>query len=174
MHHIPMSCQNSEHPVEPLDVKRLQKVNGKFLWYARGVDGTMLTALSALAAQQSKATTKTMKNLKQFLNYAATQEPPVLTYHKSDMTLAVHSNASYLNEANTKKRAGGHHYLSENTQFPPNNSAILNITKIIKQVIIHRQIQIGIPLHQCTHSSQGKTNIRRNGAVQPPHPHSNR
>ena len=76
-----------------------------------------------------------MKNLQQFLDYAATQEPAVLTYRKSDMVLAVHSDASYLNEENARSRAGGHHYLSENTQFPPNNGAIHNIAEIIKQVM---------------------------------------
>ncbi len=32
------------------------------------------------------------------MDYLATQEPAVLTYRKSDMVLAVHSDASYLNE----------------------------------------------------------------------------
>ena len=32
------------------------------------------------------------------MDYLATQEPAVLTYRKSYMVLATHSNASYLNE----------------------------------------------------------------------------
>ncbi len=32
------------------------------------------------------------------LGYLATQEDAVLSYHASDMVLAVHSNASYLSE----------------------------------------------------------------------------
>ena len=62
------------------DQKRVQKVNGKFLWYGRSVDGTMLTPLSALASQQTKPTIETMHRVKQFLDNAATQEPAVLTY----------------------------------------------------------------------------------------------
>ena len=61
-------------PVGAAEQKRLQQANGKFLYYARGVDGTMLTPLSALASQQSKTTVNTMKQAKQFLDYAATQE----------------------------------------------------------------------------------------------------
>ena len=76
----------------------VQKVTGKFLWYGRAVDGTMLTPLSALMAQQANPTTETMKRVKQFLEYAASQEPAVLTYRKSGMVLAIHSNAGYLNE----------------------------------------------------------------------------
>jgi hypothetical protein len=44
------------------------------------------------------------------MDYLATQESAVLTYHKSDMVLAVHSNASYLNEEEARSRAGGHHF----------------------------------------------------------------
>ena len=42
--------------VGPKEQKHVQQVNGKWLWYGRAVDGTLLTALSALAAQQSKPT----------------------------------------------------------------------------------------------------------------------
>jgi hypothetical protein len=85
-------------PVDNEKKKQIQKVTGKFLWYARGVDGTILTPLSAIAAKQSKPTVNTMTRSQQVMNYLATQEPAVLTYCKSDMVLAVHSNASYLNK----------------------------------------------------------------------------
>ena len=81
--------------------KYTQKANEKILWYARGVHGTILTTLSTLAAQQSKPTNEKVKIVKQFLDYTATQEPVVLTYQKSGMVLAVHSNAGGFNEANT-------------------------------------------------------------------------
>jgi hypothetical protein len=122
-------------PVDPVEQKHLQRANGKFLYYARGVDGTMLTPLSALASQQSKPTTNIMKNMKQFIDYAALQEPAVLTYRASYMILAVHSNSGYLNESEARSRAGGHHFLSENVLFPPNNGAITNIAEIIKGVM---------------------------------------
>ena len=48
------------------------------------------------------------------------------------MVLAVHSNASYLNEEEAQSRAGGHHFLSEDVPLPSNNGAIHNIAKIIK------------------------------------------
>jgi len=38
---------------------RIQKITGKFLWYGRCVDGTILTPLSAIAAKQSKPTINT-------------------------------------------------------------------------------------------------------------------
>ena len=51
------------------------------------------------------------------------------------MVLAVHSNASYLNEEEARSRAGGHHVLSEDVPFPPNNGAIHNVAEIIKGVM---------------------------------------
>lgn len=72
------------------------KVNDKFLWYARAVDGMLLTTLSMLVSQQKAPMMQTMKQVKQFLDYCTTQEPTVLTYYKSEMVLASHNNAGYL------------------------------------------------------------------------------
>ncbi len=87
-------------------------MNGKFIWYGRGVDGTILTPLSAIAAKQSNPTVHKTQQSQQLLDYLATQEPAVLTYRKSEMVLAVHSDTSYLNEEEARSRAGGHHFLS--------------------------------------------------------------
>jgi hypothetical protein len=115
--------------------KKIQKITGKFLWYGRGVDGTILTPLSAIVAKQSKPTVNTTQQSQQLMDYLATQEPAVLTYRKSDMVLAVHSDASYLNEEEARSRAGGHHFLPENVPLPPNNGAIHNVAEIIKGVM---------------------------------------
>jgi hypothetical protein len=39
-----------------------------------------------------------MQQTLQLLDYLATQEDAVLSYHASDMVLPVHSNASYLSK----------------------------------------------------------------------------
>ena len=116
------------------DQKYVQQVTGKFNWYARGVDGTMLVPISALAAQQAKPMQSTMKRVQHFLDYAATQEPAVRTYRASDMVLAIHSDARYLNKEGARSRAGGHHFLSENAPNPSNNGAIYNEASIMKSV----------------------------------------
>jgi hypothetical protein len=76
-----------------------------------------------------------MRQTLQLLNYLATQEDVVLSYHASDMVLAVHSNASYLSKPKACSRAGGHFFLSSDTTVPPNNGAVLNIAHIIKNVM---------------------------------------
>ena len=48
-------------PIGVEEQKHIQKVNGKFLWYGRLVDMTLLTPHSALKLQQSKQTMQTMQ-----------------------------------------------------------------------------------------------------------------
>eukprot|EP00804_Cyclotella_cryptica_P002446 CCRYP_019168-RA/>CCRYP_019168-RA protein AED:0.13 eAED:0.13 QI:0/0/0/1/0.5/0.4/5/0/1227 len=132
--------QFAEYDTSPVVGKEgqthIQKVNGKFLWYGRAVDPTTLVPLSALALQQSKPTQNTIDKAQHFLDYMATQEPDVLTYRKSGMILAVHSDAGYLNKDNARSRAGGHHFLLEDVPLPPNNWAIHNVAEIIKAVML--------------------------------------
>jgi hypothetical protein len=76
-----------------------------------------------------------MKKTRQLLDYMATQEKAVLTYRASDMKLAVHSDAGYLNEPKARSQAGGIFFLSNGDHFPPSNGAILNVAQIIKNVM---------------------------------------
>ena len=96
----------------------------------------MLTALSSLAAEQANPTKRTMEKTLQFLDYAASQNDAVVTYHKSDMILAVHIDASYLSEPKARSRAGGHFFFSENDKDPKDNGALHIVVKIIKQFVL--------------------------------------
>jgi hypothetical protein len=111
-----------------------QQVCGKFLFLGRAVDSTLLCPISAIAAQSSKPTEDTMQQTLQLLDFLATQEEAVLSYHASNMVLAVHSNASYLSEPKARSHASGHFFLSSDTTIPPNKGAVLNIAHIIKNV----------------------------------------
>ena len=115
--------------------KFIQQVCGKFLFYGRAVDSTLLVPLSAIASQSAQPTMDTLEQTKQLLDYLATQEEAILTYKRSDMKLAVHSDASYLSEPKARSRAGGHFFLSFDEKIPRNNGAILNIAHIIKHVM---------------------------------------
>lgn len=96
----------------------------------------MLRPPSALTSQQSKPTTATIKQIKQLLNIAATQELSILKYHKRNIVLTEHSDSCYLDDENAQSRAGGHHHLPKNVGFSTNNSAIHNVAKIIKAVLL--------------------------------------
>jgi hypothetical protein len=65
---------------------------------ARAINGRLLPALSALAWEQANPIEETMQKCKLFLDNMATEKEMILTYHASDMVLAVHSNVLYLSE----------------------------------------------------------------------------
>ena len=115
--------------------KYVQHVTGTFLYYARAVDSTMLVALSAIASSQSGPKAATMGKVKHFLDYVALHPDAMLTYRVSNMVMSVHSDASYLSEPKARSRAGGHFFLSDHSENPPNNGAVLNIAQIIKNVM---------------------------------------
>ena len=76
-----------------------------------------------------------MKNLHQFLDYVATHPDAIVTYHASNMFLAVHSDASYLSESNARSRAGRHCFMSNDFADPPNIGAVLAVSQTIKAVM---------------------------------------
>ncbi len=117
------------YPVHPTGVRQ-----NLIPWQSR-VDSTLLCLINAIASQSSKPTEDTMWQTLQLLNYLATKEDAVLSYHASDMVLAVHSNVSYLSKPKARSRAGEHFFLSSDTTIPPNNGTVLNIAYIIKNVM---------------------------------------
>ncbi len=108
---------------------------GTLLYYSRAVDPTMLVVLNAIATQQASPTERTMDKVRQLLDYASSQEEAILTYHASNMVLAIHSDAGYLNEIKSRSRAGGHFFFSSDVQNPSNNGAVLTIAQIIDAVM---------------------------------------
>ena len=100
-----------EPPLGAYHTKILQQIIGKFLYYSREVDPTMLVALGNLATEKTKGTKNTLEASIQFVNYCATYPNAQLRYRASDMVLTVHSDASYLSVTHAKRRAGRYFYL---------------------------------------------------------------
>ena len=108
-------------PLNKVKQKFIQKVTGKCLYLGRPIGCTLLIPLSAIASQQKAPTQRTMQYTEQLLDYTASQKDAVLTYRASGMILAAHSDAEYHNEPGARSRSGGHFYLSNNAEVPPNN-----------------------------------------------------
>ena len=85
----------------------LQRVVGKFLYYAMAVDGTMLFAIKLLSQQQASPTEQTMLAVQRFLQYASCHPHARISYTASNMQLSIHSDASFNGEANSRSRAAG-------------------------------------------------------------------
>ena len=67
---------NNSDPLLADQIKRIQKIVGKFLFMARAVDHTMLHPLNDIACATSKGTQATMEATKYFLNYIACNPLP--------------------------------------------------------------------------------------------------
>ena len=86
--------------------KRLLKIIGKFLYYARSIDPTILMVLKSLAEVQTKPTIETVKQITQFINYSATHPDSITEYRKSGMIIHIYSDAFHISEPKARSRAG--------------------------------------------------------------------
>ena len=105
-----------------LKKKRIQKIIGSLIFYARAVDPTILPALNDLAADQSGPTILADKAINQLLDYCSTYTNPSILYKASDMVLHIDSDVSYLSFHQDRSRAAGHYFLSNaspNPLLPP-------------------------------------------------------
>ena len=84
-----------------------QQVTEIFLYYAIGVDSTILVAICSIVSEQANTMNTTMNKVKKFLNYAASHQDVIFMYHASDVILAFHSAASYLIKSKAISRVGG-------------------------------------------------------------------
>ena len=79
----------------PKEKLQLQRIVGKFLYFARATDETMGQGLNQLSTK-SKGSEKTLIAQQHFLGYCYWNPEAVKPYKASDMILFVNSDASYL------------------------------------------------------------------------------
>ena len=101
-----MTDIDTSEPITAPEKKGLQGVTGKFLYYGRAVDDTILHALNCLSTQVNRGTERTMKALKHFLDYCYDNQDAVKLYIASNMILFIDSDAAYLVEYEARSRAG--------------------------------------------------------------------
>jgi hypothetical protein len=114
---------------------------------------TVLIALSSIAVEQTKATEKTMAQCTQLLDYLLGHVDAKVQFHASDMILNVHSDASYLLEANTRSRACGHFFMG---WMPKDGKSIcINGAFHVSTTILHfvvasaAKAELGALYHNC-------------------------
>ena len=116
------------------DTKWVQQVVGTFLYYARALDCTMLTAVNKIASRQACPTQQVKDACQRLLDYSATWPEVELVFQASDMILKAHSDASYLSETKSRSRAGGILYLTT-TNGSMTNGAVQVFSGIIPTVV---------------------------------------
>ena len=121
-------------PLPETQIQYLQRVVGKFLYYARAIDNTMLHGLNAIASAVTKGTTSTAAAVQRLMDYAHSNPDAEILYRASDMVLQTDSDAAYLVEPEARSRAGGFHFLGsrDHKLF---NGPIYVLAKVIKSVM---------------------------------------
>ena len=121
-------------PQTPSQFKEVERIVGKFLYYARAIDNTMAHMMNHIGSQKNKGIQKLMQAITYFLNYAASNPSAKIIYCKSDMLYKVDSDAVYLVCPDERSRAGDYHYLgnADNKLF---NGPIYILATIIKNVM---------------------------------------
>ena len=152
----------------PDKIKYKQRAVGKFLFYARAIDNTMLHSLNDIAI--SKHTQNSMEAVRHFLDYAASNPNAKIKYRASDMVIQSDSDAAYLVCPEARSRAGGYTFVGDknNVSF---NGPITVLAKVIKHVMssvaeaeiiaVYMLAQDLIPLRLC---------LEELGHKQPPTP----
>jgi hypothetical protein len=92
--------------------------------------------LNDIFTEQNKATEKTQSSANQLLDYLATHPDVTILYHKSDMILHIHSDASHLSVYNARSRLCGLFHCGNKTpQADKLNGSILNAASVIKNIV---------------------------------------
>jgi hypothetical protein len=168
-------ASNASSAATNAEGKYICQVIGILLYYGRAVDSTILVGLSSLAAAQSKPTAHTLFLVKWLLNYAATNPDAILTYKRSAMVLAIHSDASYLSELLARSQVGGHFFRSSNVDDPPDSVPILNISQILTAVMSSAaEAELGALYINACEAMPMRQVLKEVGHKQPPTPiHTN-
>ena len=98
-----------------LDDKGTKRVQGIFfalLYVGRSVSNKIIVASSAIISQQAATTEDTANAIKQLLDYVATYTDDGILFRKSDMILAAHVDAGFINKSKIRNREGAHIFLS--------------------------------------------------------------
>ena len=159
-------------PATPGEIKKIQRVVGRLLYYGRGTDPTLLHALNDLAATTEDATEDTVQATEHLLDYVATHPNAKIRYTASPMILHIHSDASYLTAAKARSRAGGHFFLSTDaTKNAPYNGPIHSLAKIIKNVMASAaESELGALFMNSQEGIPVRNTLTELGHKQPPTP----
>ena len=116
------------------DIKMLQEQVGCLLYYARGVDATLLPAVNHIASLQANPTTLIRDAMIRLLQYCARYPDNALVFTACNMRLFIQSDASYLSRPKARSVAGGVFYLGNNNASEINGPC-LALSTIIPVVV---------------------------------------
>jgi hypothetical protein len=129
-------AENEEEGVPNKEqLKRIQQIVGVFLYYARAIDYSILTAITTISTRQKNINDKLLTAVERMLSYINRFPDAKVIYEASKMELITHADASYLSETGARSRAGGIMWLGDSQHPNQINGAVTCICKIIDTVV---------------------------------------
>ena len=132
---VQYAMDEEEIDKDPSITKRIQQIVGVFLYYARAVDYSILTAVTTISTRQAKITNTLLQAVERLLSYVNKYPNAKVIYKASKMELITHADASYLCETGARSRAGGIMWLGDKNNPTQVNGAITCISKVIDAVV---------------------------------------
>jgi hypothetical protein len=133
--------------------KRIQKIIGSILYYARAVNMTDLMALSTIKMSQANPTKNTMTRCVQLLDYLRTHADANIKFYASDMIMNIHLDTSYLSESKAHSRACNHFFMGwkpVDGQPIKLNGAFYTNSVILKFIVASAaEAELGTLFHNC-------------------------
>ena len=78
---VQLTDPGNETPLlQPDDITKIKQIIGDVLYYARDVDGTLMTTLNKLASAKSKGTQATMQATNKLMDYCHTHSDATIRY----------------------------------------------------------------------------------------------
>jgi hypothetical protein len=115
--------------------KRIQSVNGTFMYYGQAVDPCILVALNEISTEQAKPTTATRNKTDMLMDYLHTYPNAVIHFYASDMILKICLDEAYLLLPKAKSRVAVHYHLGWQHNPGRVNGAVAVLCQTLKNVV---------------------------------------
>ena len=133
--HSQMTEVDDSSPATPAETKEVQEIVGCIMFYARAVDGTMLTAVNHIASEMKDTTQQVTDMTDRLLAYTVEYPNNALVLTACDMILHVQTDASYLSRSGARSVVGGLEYLGNKKQPTHINGAVHTFSTILDVVV---------------------------------------
>ncbi len=160
--------------LDKVGIKKVKKMVGSILYYARAINMTVLVALSTIAAEQTIVTERTLAKCTQMLDYLAQNATAKVRFHASDMIMNIHSDASYLSKSKAFSRTCGHFFMgwqpADDKPIRINGAFHVNINILRFVVASAAEAEFGALYHNCLTGIVFHQTLEAMGHMQPKTP----
>ena len=154
----------TDRPLTAAEIKSCQEVLGTLLYYGRAIDATLLPAINHIEAELIRPTLKQLDQIQRLLRYIATYPDNQLIFHRSNMQLLIHSDASFNSRSGGRSVVGGVAFLGTTSNGPT-----FTISKTLDVIVSSAaEAEYGAIFVNCKHAVNTRNILEALGHQQQP------